>query len=131
MATVLVVEDDPGVRALVTITLELDGHTTLEAPAAEVGLRLLEAQRPPVVVLDVGMAGLSGLGLLKLIRADPRLRTTRVLICTAYPHVREACMAAGADRFLVKPVTPTLLRQMVAELAAEIGTERTGTPAVP
>ncbi len=58
MATILVVDDDPGIRQLLTDLLEMDGHVVAVAVDGHDGLRALEVVRPDFVILDVMMPGL-------------------------------------------------------------------------
>ena len=69
-ATVLVVEDDPALRLLCTVNLELDGHRVLEAPTVGAARGHLDAEDVDVVFLDVHIAGESGYDLIEPIRSQ-------------------------------------------------------------
>jgi two-component system nitrogen regulation response regulator GlnG len=75
VATVLVVDDEPGVCAAFRRMLERGGHEVLIASSAEEGLRVLEVEEPDLVFLDVRLPGLSGLGALG--RSGARAATRR------------------------------------------------------
>jgi|SoiMethySBSTD1v2_1073268.scaffolds.fasta_scaffold4262609_1 CheY-like chemotaxis protein len=104
MATVLVAEDDPGVRAYLLAALSGAGHTVLECADGVAALAAARAARPSVVVADLRMPGLDGLNLARLIKADPDLSATRVVLLSGERAGEAAALAAGADDFLVKPV---------------------------
>ncbi|MFE4968926.1 response regulator transcription factor [Streptomyces sp. NPDC056660] len=110
---VLVVDDDPGVREALALGLGLEGFTVRPA---EDGARALEevAERPPsVIVLDVTMPGLSGVEVVRALRAQGR--TLPVCMLSARDEVddRVAGLAAGADDYVVKPFS-------IGELAARL-----------
>ncbi|MFG3025615.1 response regulator transcription factor [Streptomyces sp. NPDC048254] len=110
---VLVVDDDPGVREALALGLGLEGFTVR---SAEDGARALEevAGRPPsVIVLDVTMPGLSGVEVVRALRAQGR--TLPVCMLSARDEVddRVAGLAAGADDYVVKPFS-------IGELAARL-----------
>ena len=83
MTRILVVDDEPTVRALVRDVLEEEGHEVLLAEDGYAGLRMVEAARPDCVVLDVMMPGLDGHAVLQRVRASERGRAFDVV---ASPH---------------------------------------------
>jgi DNA-binding response OmpR family regulator len=107
MAKVLVVDDDPAIRQLLTDVLELEGHDVHLAVDGHDAVRAFEAIRPDFVVLDVMMPGLDGYGVLRTIRGqegDP----VPVLMLTAAvdPGSATRARADGVDYYLAKPFTP-------------------------
>jgi two-component system phosphate regulon response regulator PhoB len=114
-ANVLVVDDDKVNRALfgavlkkvgLRVTFAVDGSEALASTALEL---------PDIVLLDYMMPGITGVEVLKRLRADPRTRGLPVLMVTASTqeeHVT-AIFEAGADDYLIKPITPQLLRTRV------------------
>jgi CheY-like chemotaxis protein len=121
MATVLVAEDEPGVRAVVAAALAHAGHAVLEAADGAEGLRLARAHRPAVVVADRRMPGLDGLALARALKADPALGGARVVLVSGEPADAPAARAAGVDAYLVKPFRLTQLLAAVAPAAAASG----------
>lgn len=106
MATILVVDDDPAIRQLLTDVLEMDDHVVEAAVDGHDGLRAFEASRPDFVVLDVMMPGLDGYGVLRRIRemeGDP----VPILMLTAAADADSAKRgwADGIDYYLAKPFT--------------------------
>lgn len=120
MKTILIIEDQPDVRDLVRMTLEMKNYSVQEAADGERGLLAAASNPPDVVLLDLLMPGaLNGLAVCQRIKADPRLKRTAVVILTGRtePGVRDAALQAGADDFLIKPFSPRQLLQVVQRLA--------------
>lgn len=114
MATILVVDDDPAIRQLLTDVLEMDGHVVEHAVDGDDGLRAFEALRPDFVVLDVMMPGRDGYDVLRNIRSqegDP----VPILMLTASADAESAARGwvDGVDYFLAKPFTATDVLDLV------------------
>ncbi|WP_028113120.1 sigma-54-dependent transcriptional regulator [Ferrimonas kyonanensis] len=111
--TILVVEDDLGLREALVDTLMLGGYQCLEAGDGQEALIQIGRQRPDMVISDIQMAGMDGVALLKAIRAkDLQLP---VLLMTAYGTIDAAveAMRCGASDYLAKPFAPEVLLHQV------------------
>ena len=115
METVVIIEDDPEIRALLEIRLRKAGYRVLTAADGEAGLALVKAERPGVVLCDLMMPRLHGYAVCQAISADPDLAGTRVIISSAkgYPADQQKARELGAFGYLVKPYD---FDQMVAEV---------------
>ncbi|TMK76769.1 MAG: response regulator [Actinobacteria bacterium] len=113
--TVLICDDEPMLRELVRASLEF-GYRFAEANDGIVALELARELRPDVVILDLMLPRRGGLEVLADIRTDERLRTTPVLVVSAWPERREAALEAGADDFVTKPFDPDELKRSMEEL---------------
>ena len=113
----LVADDDPTVRAIVSATVALDEFTVVQAENGERAWELIQQHRPAWALLDVNMPGRSGLELARAIKADPGLAGTRVVLLTGMGMDSDiaAGRAAGADHYLVKPFSPLQLLNIIAE----------------
>ena len=102
MTSILVVDDDDDIRALVGELLERAGHLVIKAPDGESALKLFYSRQPDLVVLDVSMPGLDGWEVLKRIR---ELSDVPVLMLTARAEELEKVrgLRAGADDYVTKP----------------------------
>ncbi|MEZ5232429.1 MAG: response regulator transcription factor [Acidimicrobiales bacterium] len=111
-ATVLVVDDEPMVREVVTRYLRLDGHRVLPAADGVGAARLLAEAAPDLVVLDVMLPGLDGLTLLRGLRATS---TVPVILLTARAGEDDRILGLelGADDYVVKPFSPRELATRV------------------
>ena len=103
--TVLVIEDDPANRALLTALLERAGYRAVTATDGPSGLAAALETAPDVVLLDIGLPGMDGLEICRRLRADPRTVAMPVVLLTGRTSVDDvvAGLDAGADDFLAKP----------------------------
>ena len=123
--TILVVDDHPEVRAYVRRHLEAapEGHTAyrvLEAADGEAGLALAKARLPDLVLSDVMMPKLDGLGLCRALKADPETDFIPVILLTAKAAPEDKLEGLGelADDYLTKPFDVAELRARIANLIA-------------
>jgi DNA-binding NtrC family response regulator len=109
--SILVVEDDDGMRAFLVAVLELQGHTVIATENAENALRLLDDQVAQLAVLDIGLPGMDGFAV-----ADRLGEHVPVIIVTGDPvHAyAQARVRSLSYQVLPKPVTPELLEHAVA-----------------
>jgi CheY-like chemotaxis protein len=117
---VMLIEDDRTMRAILKTLLELE-HFTVTSWNGQVGdeiIRQVRSDRPDVLLLDVHLREISGIDILRQIRTDSELSTTRVLM-TSGMDLKDQCMEAGADAFLLKPYMPDDLIQMIHAQAAQ------------
>ena len=114
--TVLLVEDSDAIRAAFTILLEDAGYRVLGAGTAAEALALAGAPGlPDVVLLDLGLPDVSGLEVVRHLKASRRTAGVPVVALTGRDddRDREACLAAGCAAYLVKPVdTQQLVRDL-------------------
>lgn len=106
--TVLVVEDDPVIIDLLSLTLELEGWTVLWAKDAVSAFEIARADRPDIVVSDVMMPGRSGLDLIADLRADETTAAIPVILLSARALAAEVAegYSAGAVDYVTKPFDP-------------------------
>jgi DNA-binding response OmpR family regulator len=120
MARILVVDDDPAIRSLLTDLLEMDGYEVSVAVDGLAALRAVETVNPHFVVLDVMMPGLDGFGVLNAIRSQPG-DPVPVLMLTAAAEAdaNAKAWANGVDYYLAKPFTPDAVLDLVETVLAE------------
>ena len=121
--SLLIIDDDPAVLSLLSrffSRAEWDVHV---AASGEDGLRVFEAQRPDLAVLDLGLPGISGRNLLDVLVS----RGCGVIVLTGYADVETAveAMEAGAETFLTKPVNLSHLGAAAARVAEKTELRRT------
>jgi two-component system response regulator FlrC len=115
--TILIVEDDAGLREALYDTLLLGDYDVVDADCAEAALMVLAGRKIDLVVSDIQMGEMSGLTLLKSIKAKyPQLP---VLLMTAYATIDDAVQAMrdGATDYLSKPFAPEVLLNLVGRYA--------------
>jgi DNA-binding NtrC family response regulator len=110
---ILVVEDDESLRRVMQVQLEKAGHKTAVAADAGQALEVLNHDAQDVVITDLNLPGISGLELLKRVRAEHP--DTVTIVVTAYGTVTSAvdAMKAGAYDYVMKPVHSYELRVLV------------------
>lgn len=109
----LVVEDEPSLRKLYTLTLQKAGYALDSVGSGEEAVKRIQAQHYDLVVLDLNMPGIDGLMVLEKLRACGI--KTRVVIISA--HLSDASLlravAGGVTDFVEKPTTPRALRRII------------------
>lgn len=99
---ILVVEDDPEIRAAIQEVLEGDGYTVASVADGRAGLdRLATLAHPCLILLDLMMPGINGFEFLKLLHDDDELATIPVVLVSAWPD--EARRVPDAQGFVKKP----------------------------
>jgi CheY-like chemotaxis protein/phosphoribosyl 1,2-cyclic phosphodiesterase len=117
---ILVVDDDPDIRALATQALSQDGHIVTEASNGPEALVAIAAQAPDLLVLDLMMPVVSGLEVLKLLRSRPATASLPIVLLTAMDDEANtrAGFELGATDYLTKPFSiPQLAARVRACLA--------------
>lgn len=117
MARILIAEDDPSLRSLIRVTLDTGGFEIVEAADGPSALESARRDQPDLVFLDWQMPGMSGLEVVRALRADPATATTRIVMVTARRRKADEATArrAGVDDFIVKPFSPVGLLDKVLE----------------
>jgi putative two-component system response regulator len=102
---VLVVDDDPTIALFIARLLAADGHQVSIAHSGTDALVKVAARPPDLVLLDLGLPGLSGLDVCRRLKADPVTRLIPVLVLTGEDptDARVRAWEAGADEYLIKP----------------------------
>ena len=113
--SVFIVEDDPKLGEIITITLQDDFELELSMDGDD-ALKRIRETTPDIVILDLNLPGTSGADLLTYIRADGRLNNTRVILATADERQAET-LTDEADIVLLKPVSPAQLKDMALRMS--------------
>ncbi len=118
--SILIVEDDPISRILLSTCLQEEGYTTRTAENGKQALDLLQSERFDLVVLDLLMPEMDGFEVLKWIKARPELRNLLVIVASAEEDMKSIvqCIEMGANDYLPKPCEPTLLKARVKTILA-------------
>jgi len=119
--TILVVDDDPSIRALITTTLEdIADFELVEAPNGQQAIETASQLSPEIVFLDLEMGpGLDGVETCRRLRSQPSTADCRIVMLTGYNDdaIEDRARGAGVDLFLTKPFSPLGLLRLVDELA--------------
>ena len=117
-ARVLLVEDNPINALLARTLLGREGCAVDHARGGEEALAAVKVGAYDLILMDMRMPGLSGVDVARRLRADGTTTPIVALTANAFEEDRHACLAAGMDDFLVKPLSPEALR---AALARNLG----------
>lgn len=126
MPTVLIVDDEPSVRAMLGYVLHDEGYDVEEAADGAEAIEALTVAPPDAMVLDLMMPNVDGFDVLRARNERGIAPDTRVLILTAKTTSQDAvwCWELGAHEYLVKPVDPDKLawemRGLLARSTAEL-----------
>jgi DNA-binding response OmpR family regulator len=121
MKTVLVVDDDPDIRELITWKLTQAGYSIISASDGEGALAAVSGEHqgpiPDLVLLDWMMPSMTGIEVCRAIREDPDRAGVPIILLTAKAQEAEVerGFAAGADDYIVKPFSP---REMLSRVEA-------------
>lgn len=121
---VLVADDDPVTRRLVSSVLVSEGYTPVEAEDGYVALRRLHGDSNfRAAIFDMMMPRLEGLDVLRYMGTEKRLKRIPVILMTAETDLKLLgdCLASGAMAFLPKPLRPDRLRVMLQTLEGQHG----------
>ncbi|HYU18247.1 MAG TPA: response regulator [Chloroflexota bacterium] len=116
--TVLLADDDPGLRRLVGATLGTEYFELLAAGDGEETLSIARTVHPELILLDINMPGRNGLDVCRLLKQDPSTADIKIVILTASGNDsdRVEAVEAEADDYFVKPFSPVALLDKVYAL---------------
>ena len=118
--TILIVDDDPGIRRLIATTLEdVSGYRMTEAGDGQEAVERARDARPAIVFLDIDMPRLNGIEACRRLRSEPATADATIVMLTGDSEQDAELEArrAGADLFLTKPFSPLHLLRLVDRLA--------------
>ena len=131
METILLVEDEPAMRANLRDVLELEQFLPLVAANGREGVAAAKEHLPDLILCDVTMPELDGYETTRAIRRIPEFRNLPIIALTAKAMKgdREKCLAAGASDYVTKPVDLALLFAVMRVWLSGIPMEQFQTPA--
>jgi signal transduction histidine kinase/CheY-like chemotaxis protein/HAMP domain-containing protein len=118
--TVLVVDDDPASRDLLTTSLRREGYRTVQARGGDEALELARKLRPDAITLDVLMPKTDGWSVLGALKANPELCDIPVIMVTVAPD-RSIGLSLGAAEVMTKPVDRAELTSLLRQLLSRDG----------
>ncbi len=120
---VLVVDDNTDVAETIAVLLSHWGHDVKSAADGPTAVEIAAAQHPDVVLLDIGLPGMSGYEVAEQIRANPALSDTVLVAMTGYGQAedKKRSRQAGITHHLVKPVEPSLIQKVLSSLGEARG----------
>jgi two-component system alkaline phosphatase synthesis response regulator PhoP len=118
---ILIVDNERHIRTLLKQSLyqlAKQGVKLLTAENGQEALKLLDAEHPDLIFLDLMMPGLNGFDVCRLIKSDVQLRSTYIIILTARSQSVDKLMGniVGADEYIVKPFDPEMIAQRATQI---------------
>lgn len=121
MKKILIVDDEPGIRELVEMTLGVDEYEILKAENGQKAIEIAKSEKPDLTIMDVLMPGVvDGLQATRILKSDPETQKGTIIILSAMGEEseREQGLDAGADGYFTKPFSPLALIKKVEEVLA-------------
>lgn len=118
---ILLVDDDPGMRSLLTTVLKDAGYSVITASDGQEGLQTARSEIPNLIILDVTMPKLSGYKVARMLKFDTRFEHIPIIMQTAKDSDAEVQtgLNMGVNAYLTKPYDPAVLLEKIAELLDE------------
>ena len=112
---IILVEDDPTMQNVLRTLLEIEGYQVVpmsDRKREDEAIVFFKQETPDILLLDVHLLNINGIDLLKRLRADSDLKDLRVVM-TSGMDLKDQCLDAGANGFLLKPYMPDELMRML------------------
>ena len=115
---ILLVEDNPATIDVIQKELEFLGYDCIVADDGKKGVDMATSHLPDLIIMDISLPKLDGLGAAALIRQNPKTQATPILAATAraLPGDREKCLQGGCDDYIAKPFTHRELGAAIKKL---------------
>jgi two-component system alkaline phosphatase synthesis response regulator PhoP len=116
--SILIVDDEEDIRALLSYNLKKEGYTVFEAPNGKEAIALAVEHKPDLILLDAMMPGMDGMEVCQILRDNPRLENTLICFLTARSedYSQVAGFESGADDYVSKPIRPKVLLSRINAL---------------
>lgn len=108
---ILIIEDNQDAADTLKLMLRMSGHEASVAYSGPEGLRKALVYQPTIVLCDLGLPGMDGYEIARMLRAESSMANMRIIAITGYgqPEDRKRALDAGFDEHFVKPVDPSRL----------------------
>ncbi len=125
MTKIVIAEDEPDIRDLITFTLRFAGFEVVAGANGEEGYELAKREKPDLVMMDVRMPKMTGYEACRKIKADPEIAHIPVIFLSAKGQESEiqTGLDAGAEEYLLKPFAPGDLTERIRAVLAKYNKE--------
>jgi len=113
---ILLIDDDPSLLRTLSDFLRFEGYDVIKADSGEKGLEMLKTSSPDLIILDMSMPGMGGIGFLKAILDEDGKPSHPVLVLTARANMAEFFADVNVDGFIAKPCDPQDLLMEVGRI---------------
>ena len=114
IARILVVDDDPDIGTMIKMMLEYKGYAVTVAERADHALEILRDNDFDLVIMDMLLSGVNGTDVCAVLKQNNLFSPIPVMMISAHPNAKEACIRAGADDFISKPFD---MQDMLAKIS--------------
>lgn len=113
---ILVIEDDPDIGMMLKMMLEFKGYTVTVSERPDFVNEILAEASPNLIIMDMLLSGANGLDICNSLKNSTGTSHLPVIMISAHPHAKKACLEAGADDFIEKPFEMDALLSKVNRL---------------
>lgn len=112
---ILIVDDNPANLKLASDLLQIEGYRITRCKDANEVLAALEKDLPHLILMDIGLPGMDGMQLTKRIRANPTMKSIKIVALTAFAMKgdKDRILAAGCDGYITKPIDTRKLKEQI------------------
>lgn len=131
MKTVVIIDDESNSRHVLCQLLQLDGWQVFEAEDGEIGLQMVLAKKPDLIICDLLMPRFNGFQVCRALKNCPEAKPAPIIVISGrdYPADRNGALESGAQAFMAKPIKPLELRKLIAHVcSSESVTSKTANP---
>ena len=134
-ATILLIEDDPAIRRMLSIAFQEAGLSAVEAGTGHDGIKAVANHQPDLILLDIGLPDISGLDVVQNVRTWSKVPII-ILSANGQEHLKVECLESGADDYVTKPfgvaelmarIRVVLRRESVLQMSVESPVFESGT----
>lgn len=117
---ILVVEDNPEMRKIISIRLEINGYAVISAEDGAQALEITKKQKPDLLILDLMLPKITGFEVCRMLKFDDKYKDLPIIILSALDQQddREKAIQSGADAYFIKPFDLELLLNKIKSLTA-------------
>lgn len=113
MAKILIVDDSPVVKKIITTNLVKEGYEVIDASDGASALEIIQEEKIDFLITDLNMPKMDGMQLIKELRKNPSYKWLPIVMLTTNPSEEEKALEAGANLYLKKPVRFEVLLETI------------------
>ena len=116
---ILILDDDPDLCTMIKMMLEYKGYAAVEANNEQDARKLMTEKQIDLIIMDMLLSGTDGTDVCRRLKNDQTLAQVPILMFSAHPNAKDACLKAGADDFIAKPFEMNDLLDKVSRYVAK------------
>jgi DNA-binding response OmpR family regulator len=121
---ILILDDDPDLCTMIRMMLEYKGYAAVEANNEQDARKLMTEKQIDLIIMDMLLSGTDGADVCRRLKKDQTLAQVPILMFSAHPNAKDACLQAGADDFIAKPFEMNDLLEKVSRYVAKEANSR-------